>query len=106
MPDSVLFRCEKYSGLVWTEVAQNRRHLSTRIQSSLLVVDFGSILCSLLKKVSRIATIYFQDRSSAASLLHKNRFEIGVLCVNESPIRYVFGAGTRAIRFCVEILLL
>ena len=32
----------------------------------------------------------------------KNRSEIGVLCVNESPIRYVFGAGTRAIRYGVE----
>ena len=31
-------------------------------------------------EVSRIATIYFQDLSSAASPWHKNRFEIGVLC--------------------------
>ena len=48
--DSTLSCCEKYSGLVWTELeaAKNRRHFSTRIQSSLLVVDFrfGSILCS------------------------------------------------------------
>ena len=51
-------------------------------------------------------TIRFQDRTtSAASLRHKNRSEIGVLCVpNEGPILYVFGAGTRAIRrvYCRE----
>ena len=39
---------------------------------------------------------------SAASLRHKNRSEIRVLCVNESPIRYVVGAGTGAIRYSVD----
>ena len=46
--------------------------------------------------------IHFQDRSSAALVRHKNRSEIGVLCVKKSPIRYVFGAGTRAIRYSVD----
>ena len=74
--------------------------------SSLLTSFRFSSLFTLLKKVSRkpiqYVTIHFQDRSSAASLRHKNRSEIGVLCVNENPIRYVFGAGTRAIRYSVE----
>ena len=96
---------------MWKEVAQNRRHLSTKIQSSLVVVDFrfGSILCShysvkCLENLIRDVTIHFQDQSSAASLRHKNRSEIGVLCVNESPIRYVYGAGTRAIWYSVDSL--
>ena len=48
MLDNILCRCEKCSGLVCTEVAQDRRHLSTTFQSSLLVVDYrlGSILHS------------------------------------------------------------
>ena len=47
MLDSILCRFEKYSGLR-KEVAQNRRHPSTKIQSSLVVVDFhfASIPCS------------------------------------------------------------
>ena len=110
MVDSILCCFRKYAGLVCTGTAQNRRHLSTRIQSSLLFVDFrfGSILRShysrkCQKKPIRHVTIHFQDRSSAASLRHKKRSEIGVLCVNESPIRYVFGAGTRAMQYRVDM---
>ena len=79
---------------------------SPGLQSSLLVVDcrFGSILSSaqlkkVLRKPIRNVTIHFEDRRNAASLRHKNQYEIDVLCVNGSPIRYVFGDGTRAIRF-------
>ena len=73
---------------------------------SLTFVSFRfDSLFTLLKKVSRKpirnVTIRFQDQSSAASLRLKNRFEITVLWLNESPIRYVFGAGTRAIRYSV-----
>ena len=84
-------------------MAQNRRHIYTRIQSLLLVVDFrfGSILCLLYQEsvttTHGYVTIHFLHRSSAVSLWHKNRSESVVLCVNESPFRYVFGAGTRAI---------
>ena len=53
---SILCRCEKYSGPVWTEVAQN----------------------------------------------FNNAAIFGVLCVNGSPIWYVFVAGTRAIRYSVD----
>ena len=41
-------------------------------------------------------------KNSAASLRDKNRSEIGVLCAKESPIRYVFGAGTTAFRYSVD----
>ena len=54
-----------------------------------LPFQFDSLF-TLLKKVSRkpirYVTIDFQDRSSATSPRHKNRSQIGVLCVNESPI--------------------
>ena len=44
----------------------------------------------------------------SASLRHKNRCEIGVLCVKESPIQdaMCFGAGTRAILYNADIALL
>ena len=54
----------------------------------------NKVLKTLSRKPIHYVTIHFQDRSSAASLQHKSRSKIGVLCVNESPIRYVFGAGT------------
>ena len=52
----------------------------------------------------RFVTIHFEDRRNAALLRHKNRYEIDVLCVNGSPIRYVFDDGTRAIRFSLTLV--
>ena len=67
----------------------------------------SDFLFPLLKKVSRkpirYVTIHFQDRSIAASLQHKIDPKSALCVVNESPIRYVFGAGTRAIRYSVDI---
>ena len=109
-PPSLVRLCLHYilrdSGLESTEVAPNHRDLSTRIQSLLFVIvfRFGSILCSHYsrrchenRKPIQYATNHFQDQSSAAWLRHKNRSKIDLLCLNESTIRHVFGAGTRAI---------
>ena len=37
------------------------------------------------------------------SLRHKNRSEVGVLCVNESLIQYVFRVETKPIRYSVDM---
>ena len=92
MLDSILCRSEKILQPGVNRSGSNRRHLSTRIQSSLLVVDFrfGSILCSHYSRKRQenlsdiYVTIHFQYRSSAASLRHKTQFEIGVLYVNKA----------------------
>ena len=115
MLDSMPLRKNIPAGTVSTEVAQNRRmRLSTRIQSSLLVVDFrfGLILCSQFSKTCHEnlflkVTILFQypKQRSVVNVPAQNRTDpkIGVFfSVNESPTRYVFGAGTRAIRYSVH----
>ena len=68
-----------------------------------MFVCMVSLKHTLKKKGPGYATIHFQDRNSAASLRHKNRSEISVLCVNENPIQYIFGAGTRATRYSVDM---
>ena len=54
----------------------------------------------------RLVTIHLQDRRGAASLRYRKRPESRVLCVNKSPNRYGFRAGTRTIRYGVDIVLL
>ena len=107
---SILCRREKYFGLVWTEVVQNRRHISTRIQSSLLVVDLVSVRISVHTTQESVTKTYLtcddslsRPKQRSIAPAQKSIRSWRFCCVYESPIRYVFGAGTRAIRFSVDI---
>ena len=109
MLDSVLCRCEKILRPDVNRSGPNRRHLSTRIQSSVLVVDFrfGSILCSHYSRkrhenLSDMRRFTFKTKAAQHRSGLKNiRNRLFVL--NKSPIRYAFGADTRAIRYSVDI---
>ena len=51
-------------------------------------------------------TLYFRDQRGASSLPYRNRAALSpFLCVSRSPIRYDFRAGTKSIRYSVDIAL-
>ena len=79
----------------------NLNYATTRIQCSLLVVDFrfGSILCShYSRKVSRKPIRYFKTEAAQHRSSTKIDPKSAFVC-ERSLIRYVYGAGTRAIRY-------
>ena len=51
-------------------------------------------------------TLHFRDQRGASSLPYRNRAALSpFLCVSRSPIRYDFRAGTKSIRYSVDIAL-
>ena len=87
---AVLANCNYTSKLEY--FSQRHKMLSLSSRSSMHSVDVASL----------------SRPKQSASPRHKNRTEIGVLCVNESPIQdaMLFGADTRAIRYNADIALL
>ena len=49
--------------------------------------------------------LHVRDRRGAASLSYRNRTATTVLMCEQKPIRYGFRAGAKAIRYCLNIVL-
>ena len=50
-------------------------------------------------------TLHVWDRRGAASLCYRNRTAATVLMCEQNPIRYGFRAGAKAVRYCLNIVL-
>ena len=112
MLDSIqLYSCDKYSGLVEQKrpktsaifpLESNPRSLLTSVSVRFSVHTTQESVT----KTYQICDDSFsrpKERSITSVQNLIDRSEIGVFSVNESPIRQVFGADTRGIRYNVDI---
>ena len=103
---------ERLADRVWCTKSQssllNIYFRLSGFQSSLRLIHFryGSNASSHChekwQKFIRYVTFFFQNWCRAASFRYRNRAEICSLCVNNSPSRYSFHIGARAIRHTVN----